>query len=71
VKLVHVKVLCVSLQLRCIYITDLWKVYVVLFSDFILFVLLCGDIEMLTLYCAPVVYTEINIMVFFTLSITA
>jgi len=62
---------CVSLQLRLIYITGLWKVYVVLFSDFILFVLLCGDTEMLNIYCAPVIYTEINILVFFTPSVTA
>lgn len=70
-KVVHVKVLYVSLQLRWIYVTDLRKLFVVLFSDFILFVLLCGDTEMLTLYCAPVMYTDINIMVLFTPSITA
>jgi hypothetical protein len=71
-KVVRVKVLkCVSLQLHWIYMPNLWKVFVVLFSDFILFVLLCGDTEMLTIYCAQVMYTEINIMVLLTPSITA
>jgi len=33
--------------------------------------LLRGNIEMLTFYCARVMYTEINIMVLFTPSFTA
>jgi len=70
-KVVRFKILCVSLQLRWIYVSDLWKRICVLFSDFILFMLLRGNIEMLTFYCARVMYTEINIMVLFTPSFTA